>query len=450
MGLKLIKILETDCYFGGKYLKYRNNVLIAEVNIVTLKQKNAGFEYVLLADTTGAIIERAYHYLNVKLQYAQQSTREHATVALKIFYSFIELMDIVDYEQIGWAEHTQLTQFLFGGIISGNSLIMQLGKQRSRKTVNIYMGVYRDFFRTYVKDNRLFSEARLHKPTENYASTEFDKIMNVAGYQSNILIRKYRNEVPKFIKIDEYRKMLNIIDGDSKYTLRDNLIIRLMFERGLRIGEVLGITIEDILRHPTEDDCGLLALRNRVSDRKHQHAKGSMKVTSVNEYKSREYKTAGYGYQTVSLPPELFRLLGDYINESRNYFRMTDTAWKNLKKCCKADNVYDDGRENYYVFISKNYAPISKTGWNEIIKTLFTKIGLSLDEGVRRENLNHRFRHGYAMFLVEHMKYEDWEIQEELRHGSINTVKTYYNPTSDTRLKNSVEIENKMRAALEI
>lgn len=33
---------------------------------------------------------------------------------------------------------------------------------------------------------------------------------------------------------------------EDKYTLREKIIVKLMYEYGLRIGEVLGLTLEDI------------------------------------------------------------------------------------------------------------------------------------------------------------------------------------------------------------
>ena len=255
----------------------------------------------------------------------------------------------------------------------------------------------------------------------------------------------FKNEVPEHIKLSEFKKMMELIDNEeSPYTLREKVIISLMYKRGLRIGEVMGLTIEDILQNPDDPNSGLLVLRNRVSDKKHQHAKGAMKVFSRDDYNTEAYKRCDVGFETIALPPEMYELLREYIYESRDQFNMTDKAWENMKNKCKADSVFGDEIENYYTFTSKNYTPISKTGWNRIVKSIFQDIGIILDKNKKRENLNHRFRHGYAMFLLYEMKYPDWMVQKELRHKSIATLSIYHTPTKEQKLEGSIKIENKI------
>lgn len=50
--------------------------------------------------------------------------------------------------------------------------------------------------------------------------------------------------VPKYISIEDFGRIINIIRQDNNATAE--IIVRLMFEYGLRLGEVLGITNEDV------------------------------------------------------------------------------------------------------------------------------------------------------------------------------------------------------------
>ena len=50
--------------------------------------------------------------------------------------------------------------------------------------------------------------------------------------------------MPMYFKENEYNEIINIIK--QKYTVREHLIIHLMYNFGLRIGEVLGLTSEDL------------------------------------------------------------------------------------------------------------------------------------------------------------------------------------------------------------
>lgn len=86
---------------------------------------------------------------------------------------------------------------------------------------------------------------------------------------------------------------------------------------------------------------------------------------------------------------------------------------------------------NYYIFLNKNAEPLSKSGWNKILREIFNKVGVNIDFGKRKNNLSHRFRHGYAMYLVKYRNYTPLQLKDALRHKSISTVMIYYNPTEE-------------------
>src|SRR5699024_12787252 len=62
---------------------------------------------------------------------------------------------------------------------------------------------------------------------------------------------------------------------------------------------------------------------------------------------------------------------------------------------------------------------------------IFKKAGLNVDKERREINLSHRFRHGFAMFMIRHYKVEAHDLKVLLRHRSINSVQHYYRPTDE-------------------
>lgn len=79
-----------------------------------------------------------------------------------------------------------------------------------------------------------------------------------------------------------------------------------MYEKGLRIGEVLGLTIEDI-----KDEC--IIIRNRISDKEDQHSKCLYQPANKNEYKGSKYLGLDFGFNIVKIDKKLHDLLERYI-----------------------------------------------------------------------------------------------------------------------------------------
>ncbi len=238
-----------------------------------------------------------------------------------------------------------------------------------------------------------------------------------------------KKETPKYIAYKEYLEVLKVID--EEYYLREEVMIKLMYIYGLRIGEVLGLTIEDV---NSDDDGGFIILRNRLTDKHYQKAKGCCRVSNKSEYTSKKYNTKKIGYQIVNIDAEDFELIEDYISDTRNPLAYCKTLGKVNKRYANlieeniADIVSDreDITQNSYVFISRNGRPISNTAWNNIVKNIFTKIGIPLDKYRREDNLNHRFRHGFAMYKVILENYDQLRLKEALRHSNPNSCKVYY------------------------
>ena len=90
-----------------------------------------------------------------------------------------------------------------------------------------------------------------------------------------------------------------------------------------------------------------------------------------------------------------------------------------------------DIRHNYYVFLNTLGRPLSENMWNKNLRAIFRKAGLVVDEGVRKNNLNHRLRHGYAMYLSNVLHLPDFDVKTLMRHKNLSTTAIYHNPTPE-------------------
>jgi integrase/recombinase XerD len=212
-----------------------------------------------------------------------------------------------------------------------------------------------------------------------------------------------------------------------------------MYGTGLRIGEVLGLTVEDIEKYDTEDSYKLI-LRNRLSDKKYQLAKGCISVKNKSTYSSSEYKTKNKGYEELIIVGNIKILLDEYISMSTNVFNTSEKVISNIAKFATADNVTFKNLNNRYIFLNKNGTPLSSSGWNKFLKTVFNAVGIPIDKYSKTENLNHRFRHGYAMLLKQN-GYSLDDIKHKMRHNNISSTQIYARNTEKDILENAKKID---------
>ena len=191
----------------------------------------------------------------------------------------------------------------------------------------------------------------------------------------------YSQYTPKYISLEEYKAIIGLIkESKSRFKERNILIINLMYQRGLRLGEVLGLTIEDINAHPDNAAAGRIYLRNRLSDSKYQNAKSPINVYSKETYKNKNYHKEGIGYEISELPPPLMNQLNEYLNCSRNIFSLSKKVKENIIIGSKADSIFTDNRENFYLILNKNGLPLSSSGWSKYIKEIFLELGINIDK----------------------------------------------------------------------
>lgn len=403
------------------------------VSIDGFKKEHNNFVYLLLINCNGGIIEDSYKYLNgiennKCIGEADYKKREMAFIALKLLYSYMALFYITDLKDIDSKEIKRLEAFLKGGEKIGHSVTFKSKTTRTESTINKYYSVYRNYFRFLNITPNIFAETIKIRKTKGLGDG-FLAHGKITTEEKYLVSYKELNkkETPKYISYKEYLKLKMVIE--EEYTDREEIIIDIMYKYGLRIGEVLGLTIEDV-----DITKNTLFIRNRLSDKSYQKAKGCSPVFTKSDYNSKSYRTKNAGYQEVEVDEEDIEKIHEYIINSRsplNYRRRDrkkSIIIHNLETKNIADKVTDreDVLQNSYIFISKNGTPISNTGWNNIIKKLYISIGLTIDINKREDNLNHRLRHGFAMYKVLVENYDQLKLKNALRHEDINSCKVYF------------------------
>jgi integrase len=432
------KIIEYKGYFGNNYLRISGNKEY-EVTVIAITKVHNDFTYMFLVGSNGKVYFDTYKYLNEVIGNKGSSTRQQSLQALKWLYSYFELFN-TDIKYLDEDDKNRLIAFLRGSKGTGRYVSYDLKTKRKNDTVNKYLGVYRSFYRYLKIENNIFEETNgVKKITNGSSYNSKETSIEVQTYSMN-LQEVNRNVVPKYIRYTEYVAIEKLIE--KKFTLREKIMIKLMYEYGLRIGEVLGLTLEDIQGEKITKQKGKcrLILRDRFTDKPWQRAKGCMKITSRDDYNKEGYYEEGDGYQVVPITTSTYDLIQEYIDETTSPFSMSDKAYENYTKKNNADKVSNtDIDRNAYVFISKNYTPIAGGSWNKIVKKIYKEIGIDIDQGTKEDNLSHRFRHGFAMYKVLYEGYDELKLAYVLRHSNTKSAKKYFNPTEDDLIQFAIK-----------
>ncbi|AET66618.1 site-specific recombinase XerD [Desulfosporosinus orientis DSM 765] len=380
-------------------------------------------DYIMIYDNKTKVIRDAFRYLNsVQLLKKPINSRLSISSSLKRLYEFLTIFQY-DINNLGVKEVAQLKDFLYGGKKAGISYEFKFVSMRNADTINQYLSKYRKYLKFLNISNETINErqnSRNLELSQDYNKGISEKIQE--RYVVSDPSQQNKRTVPRYISEAKFESIILYIK--KKYSLREEIIVRLMFENGLRLGETLGLTLEDV-----EDT--LITIRNRLTDKKDQHAKTCYHPKNVDDYKRSIYSTWGKGYQTIKPKLLLINKIQEYIDISHG--KMSSKKRANYLCKAKADKVTNGASlegDNYYLFLNKDGKPLAQDGWNKILRDIFNKTGIDIDEGVRKHNLSHRFRHGFAMKIIKEGA-EIFEVAKALRHSNVASVMCYFRPTEE-------------------
>ena len=400
------------------------------------------FTYYILYDDHMKVISEAYEYLNFDLQERPLTSRSKSAFALRLLYCFLSLSGY-DVHSINDQVLSELLFFLRG--IRNNPSDFDSRTQRSSATVNSYLSVYRYFFsRRHIKCDALFRAFNVS--VTGTVEQTFSSTVERKRYKSNLKTSSVDDDLcPRYIGPEDFRKIYSHVL--QKQDQEAKILLHLMYGYGLRLGECLGLTMEDITEaHENGKLVPILLIRNRMSDAKYQYAKNLLHVTSRKQYKSRDYQLSRW---KIIITYELYEELLGYI-ESAHSAAIEKYPANYEKGAADIVSVREAPESNHYVFLNRYGRVLSDQTWNTHLKNYFSEAGIPIDHDVREKNLSHRFRHGFAMF---HARFSEHpvaalELSRMLRHKSILSTMVYYNPTFEDELKAKTEFQNELYALI--
>jgi integrase len=386
-------------------------------------------------------ISEAFGFLNFYLVTQPITTKTKDLTALKLLYAYEDILckKLADFTA---ADIDSFKSFISGTLGNGLNYNFKLITKRSNATINSYLASCRKYL-SYLNQKNDYLTYK--KETINYTHPDSENQFATEKYISNESNERKLHEVPRYISLDELRMIIEEIR--QNYGSREEIIVRLMFENGLRLGEVLGLTFDDVLMERVElpvasgkyEIIPVAYIRNRASDKPYQKAKRLMQIKDRSAYNSSKYRVKNYAYNQILIKKELFNLINKYIDEVHLDARERKSS--NYYKYSLADRVRKSERfeeDNFYIFINSLGKPLSQTLWNITIRKIFKTLEIEVDRDVKEHNLNHRFRHGFAMYNVKR-GVKQLELMNLMRHTSLQSVSKYYRPT----LADAIEIKSK-------
>jgi integrase/recombinase XerD len=387
--------------------------------------------YWILFNSDMRVIESAFDFMNYhRIDEVRPNTKKQHMQALKLLFCYQDLInkDLSEFSQV---EFIRFKTFLKGTTIHGETLSFELKTQRGPETINNYLLAYRDYLNFLGYNNHFLHDAI--KKNFNITVNDVNVHVTKEVQKHNEKVPKPIVEVPRYISVDEMNRVLEIIR--KYYTRREEIIVRIMYESGLRIGEVLGLTLDDIKAEKTRGGKWrrVVYIRNRVSDKEDQRAKTCMYIYNRSQYSLKVYSEEGYncGYQKQEITKGVAKLLQDYIDQERK--QIIDR----YPERSLADRVTEEDVEysNSYIFLNGIGRPLSQDLWNRTLRKIHDAAGIPTDIDKREKNLNHKYRHGFAMYQIQKRGKRKLELKKLMRHHSIQSTEIYYNPTEDDQLE---------------
>lgn len=355
---------------------------------------NNQYRYLLL-DNEFNVIEPVKRYLKFLDNTGKaENTLKNYAYHLKTYFEFLNEIGI-EFDEIATNGNNPID--ILGNFASWletseilNEKIVYLSLQeskRSNQTINLIMSAVLGFY-NYLSGGNEFPKLDLYK--KQRMNPQFKSFLYELSSKSNqirksIFHRKVTKKEVKAITRDQYNLLLETCN-----MIRDKAIIAIMFEGGLRLGETLGLFIEDI--EP---------FNNKIKIVPRKNLKNGVSVKNQAEGE-------------VYVPPYVMRFITDYIVEELvdidTNFLFVNLHGKNKGKPMKP------------ITVQKLFERLSK------------KVGFVVHP--------HMCRHGHGTELIE----SGWnllEIKEELRHKNIQSTTIYTHLSVEHKKKKIQEFQEK-------
>lgn len=324
----------------------------------------------------------------------------------------MDLSDIIRFEA-----------FLFGdSSTSGTGIKIVLSQKRDANSVR-----------------KIFEQCQEYMKWKHYKNAG---LFHISGTRKKFT-KDFKKTCPKFITENDFKRIINAVktsgrDETDKVCLE--IIYKLMFRYGMRIGEVLGLTVQDII---SEEKNGSklygIIIRNRISDKDEQKAKTCTTPSSREDYSYESYYQHNVSYQSIIIDPALYDLINYYIEISREKF-----GYEEVEKSAYADDITGHEPGNTYIFINANRpTPKSRRYLERVTRKIMIETGCSTED---EHKSCHKFRHGFVMHLLYDLNMSPETAVKYTRHKNVSGLEPYNNPTPEQLITVMNEFSGKLNS----
>ena len=222
-------------------IKFRNEIIM---KIVEVKSKN-GINFMILDNNNEPIVDAVRYLKYLDSVKKSLNTKKTYAYALKKFFIYLEIKEI-RYKEVNFDNFVDFirwmkTPFEYENVLSYN----QKQTSISPKTINLTITVVSNFYDYLYRSKKLDVNFYDFLHTESKYSKKYKSFMHHVNKDYGML--------KNILKVKEPKKKLEVLTSvevkellGAANNIRDKFLIQLLYETGLRIGEVLSLRIGDI------------------------------------------------------------------------------------------------------------------------------------------------------------------------------------------------------------
>ena len=382
------------------------------------------FLYAIPHDNNCRVIADQYRFINHHHRRDAENTRRSIAKGLRLYNCFKAAHHLTD-DILTPDMVDMLIAFLCG--YDFNPTYSHMLTSRSQAVVDNILSSIRTYLSYIGKPCAYLEASRVVS-----IITEYD------GLHSTIQRTKYLTSqakdshkddyAPDHILPDEYRRLREI--AFKRGNNQAIIMMALMYIYGLRLGECLGLTQEDIKFIQVDDELKpALILRKRKGEERWACAKNLRMVESRKDYGTNKDKRVVI-FITMAFYQDLAQFVNNELNMAKRKFK--DGLSPLVADICNPEEF--EHENNHYLFVNHSRGSrLNGQSWGRTLKSLFLEAGIPLDSETRELNLSHRLRHGCAMlfyrYIDEAHRLSLEKLQIYLRHANIKTTLIYTKPT---------------------
>ncbi|KAB2400111.1 MULTISPECIES: tyrosine-type recombinase/integrase [Bacillus cereus group] len=346
----------------------------------------------MLLDNSGMPIVPVMKYLKyLDVTGKSSNTLKTYCYALKQYFDYLDEVK-KDYKEITILDLAEFIGWLRSPYSSSKVTPLQQTKaKKTEKTVNLTITVVTNFYDYLYRNQEIQNDMieKLMKQVFTGGRTRYKDFL----YHIN----KDKPSNKNILKLKEPRKKVQVLSKEeveriykATINIRDRLLIKLLFETGLRIGEALSLFIEDF-----------------IFDYKNGH-----RIQLKNRGELPNGAKLKTGERQIHISQELIDLFDDYLYEFIDELEM----------------------DTNFVFVKLHGKNIGQAMNYQDVSALFKRLRDKTEINVHP----HLFRHTHASMFYRQTK-DIKQVQERLGHSQIQTTMNMYLHPSDEEIRENWE-----------